>query len=130
MQKIKKLLFPFFNQERHGFLIQRWWFRSVIVLYSIAMIITPFIVFGMSFNSQTEWCWNGANAGYQIHHNINIFNEDMDHCVTVNRQAILPSVATGLLAPLVIHYLIQLIFFKIVIDYIVLNYSKSKKEEN
>ena len=122
MSKIKKILFPFFKEERHKFLKQKWWFRLFIVVYISCLVISPFLIADAFFNSLTSWCYSSLPLYYN---NTVEFNDQLRYCHEVVVGAQIPSLAMGIGLPLVIHYLTQLVFFKVIIDYIVLNTKKA-----
>lgn len=140
MQKIKKLLFPFFNQERHAFLTKKWWFRTVVVLYVTGLIIAPLVIFFPDYNIQGRYCRYYQSYKTQVESQSvgqkksldEIFAKSWNNkdCREVTKKEVVSNILSATIIPIVLHYVIQLIFFKIVIDYIVLDYSKSKKEEN
>ncbi len=111
----KKILFPFFK-ERHKFLLNNWWFRLVVVAYAISFVTVPFLIFSNNMHSSTDWCYNSL----PFIHNSQDFNEELAKCSGYARDARVESVILAIGGTLVIHYLIQFIFFKIVMDYIVL----------
>ncbi len=130
----KKILFPFFKKDTHSYLTEKWWFRLVIVIYSTFLIITPLIIFYNYDNSQVTSCSyssglkNPFDIGNitQINENIDLNYKKFDECY---RGTFFIGAGLGLIATLVINFFIQLIFFKVVINYIVLGLKKNKLKE-
>lgn len=116
-QKIKSVLFPFFNINFHAFLIKKWWFRLLIVLYIIGIIIILGAISSKLAYSSWGWCYNSSylyidnNAEYVQH---------LDRCAQFLSQERLNVILVTILLTAIIHYIIQFIFFKIVINFIVL----------
>jgi hypothetical protein len=185
MSKIKKILFPFFNKERHSFLNKKWWSRVIMTLYVSGLIIVTVAIFFPSYNIQTKLCRNHQDFTQEQSKKIyqdakskgldakkviylmakqgavfdgadmkgileygktnyepkkesigiketlaNIFSysyyEDKD-CGEIAKREITTGILVVIIITTVAHYLIQLVFFKIILDYIVLNYSNNKK---
>lgn len=112
----KKILFPFYKKERHIFLIRKWWFRLIIVAYIVLFVATPFIFFS-NYMEAYDWCYKSSSYLYQDN---NAFDTALANCSQAAREAWTPAIITAIFGTLIIHYLIQLIFFKIVINYIVM----------
>ena len=113
---MKKILFPFFK-KRHGFLSNKWWFRLVVAIYAVSFVIAPFLIFSDHMHSSLDWCYAPLSFS---HYDSQSFNETFTECSKYIKDARIESIILAIGGTLIIHYLIQLIFFKIVMDYIVL----------
>ncbi len=118
-EKIKKFLFPFFK-ERHKFLLEKWWFRLIIVIYIIAFIIAPFMFFAFYMYSASGSCYDSL----YLYYGDTTFNVRLAECSRMAREAWTPGIGFAVIGTLILHYLIQIIFFKIVINFIVLGSKK------
>lgn len=107
---MKKIIFPFYKKERHHFLTEKWWFRAVTVLYIIAFIITPFALWLWHVNSASGWCYDSLSLWYSDPS----FSERLSECSQFAREAWITGIPVALMGWLVIHYIIQIIFFKII----------------
>ena len=118
---LKKILFPYFDGRYHDFLIKKWWFRLAIVLYAIGIIVLLFLLFSELSASHWGWCFDrldlyAKNSAEYTHH-YNLCREILEEY--------LPWVLSVTCAiTVIIYYTIQFIFFKIIINLIVL---RSKK---
>lgn len=117
--KALKILFPFYASARHVFLIQKWWFRLIIVAYSIFLVCLPFFFLHMAYDSYVGWCYEAV--GYTDY---SLFQERLDLCAELHRKVMPDIWLTGIGGWLIVHYLIQFVFFKIVINFIVLGGKK------
>ncbi len=117
----KKILFPFFNKERHGFLFTKWYFRTTVVVYSTMLMISPFCIFFGYFSSQTSWCYDSL---YLFSGNNKSYDYVLQNCSDLSRHTLFPSLALATIGFLIVHYIIQFIFFKIIVDYIILDSKK------
>jgi len=108
---LKKITFPFFKSENHDFLIKKWWFRLIIVLYTIGIITFLYLFWSKFSYSYWGWCFdlNTTNA---------------NQCVELSKQGVIPVFFYSLFLTLISHYIIQLIFFKIIINFVVLDNKK------
>lgn len=118
---MKKILFPFFDKNRHGFLLNQWWFRAIIVIYVIAAVVIPYSIFGYFAVSSSEWCFQSL---YLYHADYNQWQMEKAECNRIHQEALLPSALGAIVITIVGHYLILLIFFKVVVNYIVLGNKK------
>lgn len=114
---MKKTIFPFYNTDRHFFLIEKWWFRTIIVIYIFFFLISPFLIWSWHVNLSAGWCYDSL----PLYYDYTSFNERLSECSELGRNAWVTGVPIAILGWLIIHYLIQIIFFKVIIDYIVLN---------
>ena len=114
---MKKFLFPLFK-DRHKFLSAKWWFRLITVIYLTLLVISPFYIFLNYMDSQTSWCYGSlylfsGEPGFS-------FDQQLKTCKEVAQDARIPAISFGIIGSLAIHYFVQLLFFKIIIDFIVL----------
>jgi hypothetical protein len=121
----KKALFPFFNKDQHQFLTQKWWFRLIIILYVIAFIILPLALWNSYYESAAGWCFDSLYL-FSLE-DYGWYQSRIEECMQFARDARLPGSLTSIFGALTIHYIIQLIFFKIVINYIVLGGKRDAK---
>ena len=118
---VKKIIFPFFNKNQHAFLLRKWWFRTIIVVYIIIFLIMPFIIFAMHVDSSSGWCYDSLSSYYEDKKE---FNDHLKVCGELLSESRIPGVGLGIIGTFVPHYLIQIIFFKIIIDFIFLGSKK------
>lgn len=117
----KKLFFPLYKKDRHSFLTEKWWFRGVIVIYVIAFIVTPIAIWLWYINWSAGWCYDNLEL---YSYDQTEFDSQLNYCSELGREAWLNGIPAATLGLLAIHYLIQVIFFKIIIDYVVLGEKK------
>ncbi|MEK9207208.1 MAG: hypothetical protein AAB922_01920 [Patescibacteria group bacterium] len=142
-----KILFPFYNRTKHGFLLGKWWFRILIVVYIGISILSIGSIWNSRVNYIHYQCleaikypsipdeYNGnfksyfgspesKNAQSGVERSKQACNKVAQKAwfsVNVLREAIF--------IPLIVHYIIQFFFFKIIIDFIVLGGGIRKKSE-
>lgn len=90
--------------------MERWWFRLLFVFYIIGIIVSP-VVFVVA---AAEWLTDPCSGIYL----------DNDSYMDCYRHAMDEARLYFYFGPIVTHYLIQLVLFKIVIDFIVLGGKK------
>lgn len=113
---MRKFIFPFINSQNR-FLLEKWWFRLLIVLYVITFLILPFYL-GLKFlTDNTDWCYDTLYL-YDI--SSIQWEQQFGRCQQIARDAWLPAIAYGLVVPTAFHYIIQVVFYKIIIGFIVL----------
>lgn len=76
---ISRIIFPFYRISSHKFLLTKWWFRGLLVLYALLFLIIVSIA------------WMDVYPVLEV------------------------------VLALMFHYLVQLFFFKIIVDFVVLN---------
>jgi len=91
---MNKILFPFYKSVKYGFLMKKWWFRFLLVIFMIVFLLS--IIFIINDNTH-QWGYDWETIG------------------------------GGIAFLIVIFYLFQLFFFKIVIDFIALGNDKNKE---
>ncbi len=111
---LKKVLFPFYR-ERHNFLYKKWWFRLAFVIYLILLVVAPIYVFATYTNSESSWCYNSLHLYYD---DLAQFKEQSAECARIAKESILPGLGFAIIGTIVVHYLVQLIAFKVVADFI------------
>ena len=112
---MKKILFPFLK-ERHTFLLGKWWFRFGIVIYFLAILVSPFLLFG-NYMEPYGNCYDSAQLLWKYH---DLWLERIEQCSQSARDAWPVAAAVGVLGTVAVHYFIQAVLFKVVIDFIVL----------
>ena len=104
--RLKKILFPFYSSERHGFLVEIWWFRSLFVFYTIGIIVSPFVFGAIAWELLVEPCFKlGPDSGID--------------CLQVVKDTRMERDLYFIFGPIITHYLIQIALFKVVINFIV-----------
>lgn len=116
--RFKKIIFPFYK-ERHGFLVQKWWFRAIILIYFLWLLISPFYIGISHLNSSTGWCFNSAEW-YLEKGRFDIWDVEFDKCQQLWRQTWFQSIGVGVVGALLLNISIQFLFFKAIMDFIVL----------
>lgn len=120
--KIKKILLPFYK-EGHKFLLEKWWFRLFLVLYLIALILVPFYLFSEHMDSYLK-CYDVVIKIFTW--GSDQYNQQFALCKEEVMNAIPLATGYALFGTLVVHYIVQFLFFKIIIDFIMLgNHKKS-----
>ena len=120
---MKKYLFPFFA-ERHRFLLDKWWFRLVMLVYIIGLVLLPFYLFGSYLDSQTSWCYNALQL---YSDNWDVWRHELEECQKLARATWPTAIGVGVFGAPLVHYFIQFTFFKVIIDFIALG-TRFKKE--
>ena len=127
---MKKILFPFFNKERHSFLTSHWWFILLIVLYIIGLIIFLYHIWGNLIQTQYGWCFDNlylyANNGF----NSPEWLQQVSQCNKIRQESLTLVILGPIIITFVVHYIIQFIFFKIIINYILLGSKNTKREKD
>lgn len=131
---ISKLFFPFFNKNRHEFLTKKWWFRSIVVIFITVFVISIPSLWFIEINNVYNNCdqnarswWGGGKIPTldpenikESLENVNGYYDSLHNCNNLaepwRRMGLIPAI----IIPTIIFYLFQLIFFKIIINYIVL----------
>lgn len=118
---MRKIIFPLYKKERHGFLMEKWWFRAILVFYVITFLIAPFAIWFWHVHESSDWCYNSL---YNYYDDQTVFNYQLADCSRFAREAWVKGVPLAILGWLVVHYFVQVIFFKTFIDYIILGGKK------
>lgn len=125
MKKIlKKIFFPF-DTKKYKFLENKRWHRVMKVLFFILTIFVLYFIRTLSNNGDREWLSNCINNVYQTTENNTQNNQTkINECITaynINSGLNLP---ISLIIIITSYYMIQIIYFKIIIHII---YSNNKK---
>jgi hypothetical protein len=123
---LKKILFPFFNKEKHQFLTNQWWFRTIAVIFMLVFIFGIPSLYYREINEVYNKCIEVSTRSLYIDdYPANYIME----CNYLAREAwTWPGIIQDSITnPIIIFYLLQLFFFKIVINYIVLGNKKPAK---
>lgn len=121
--KINKMAFPFYKIDRYHFLTEKWWFRLIIVFYSVGIAILLFSIWSIFSSSSWGWCYDNL---YLYVGNYAEFSQHFNQCGEILKESFAWVVLGGFVSVAIIHYIIQFIFFKIIINFIVLG-GKSKQ---
>jgi len=131
---MKRILFPFFNREKHGFLTNKWWFRTIVVIYIIIFILSIPCLWIGQVNGVYNDCkndalmyWGNGTVPSATPGSLDDFNgyyDSLHNCNELAREWWTMGLAPSIIIPIVLFYLLQLIFFKIIINYIVLGGKK------
>lgn len=124
---MRKFLFPFLNNNRHNFLLKEWWFRAIATLYIFLLFISiPLAWFSLVANQYYN-CENNIKSNYGDEvvsgkkHNSEYWNA-IAHCNEI--EFIfgwdIQTFAGVFFFIAILHYSIQAIFFKVIVDYIIL----------
>lgn len=125
---IKKILFPFYNENQHIFLLKQWWFRTFIVLYVIILIFIPFKIYDASTDEYMYTCYE-SHEMYWGNNNYSLASkESLQDCLDERQGRILPDIIVALcitiVATVILYYIIQMLFFLVVINFIYLGSKK------
>ena len=122
--KLKKITFPFYKSDRHHFLTEKWWFRLAIVFYAIVAVVLLGIIWSSFSSANWGWCYDSLSL--YVGNNAE-FSEHFNQCKEIWEESFALVILATLTSTTVIHYLIQFIFFKIVINFIVLGDNKENQ---
>lgn len=121
---IKSTLFPFYK-EHHRFLLEKWWFRLLILVYIFAIISSPFIFASVFVESNTDWCWRYVSHLTNTGADFSVWENAKAHCNFIHQEIMPWAITIMVTAPIFLHYLIQLLFFKVAVDFVALGRFKS-----
>lgn len=132
---MKKILFPFFDQTKHSFILKQSWFRGVIALYVLfALIFVPYY-WGQTVLNDYYDC--KAQAEVRFGSDPALRNADQavgyydayKYCSQIAKNEkenwLYPTITVAIEVA-VAHYLIQFLFFTVLINFIALG----KREED
>lgn len=125
-ERAHKILFPFFK-ERHKFIQSKPWFRLLLVLFIIFVIVTPIISFLSFHDANSTWCWDRLRDSASTE-SWTQYNEHSNYCMWVTRTALWESLIVGIVSLLGAFYLTQVIFFSVILDFIVIGVKNNDKE--
>lgn len=136
------IFFPFYNSARHHFLIKKWWFRALIVIYIAIFIPSTFSIWRGYAEKEYQKCldaiiWPSFSDEFHAQNTEDIeglFKAMREDSVQQQAQSERQTCddnayanwfdgkvfALGVLVPLMTHYAIQLLFFLVVVDFIIL----------
>lgn len=122
MRLINKFLFPFFKLEKHNFLLKKWWFRALIVLYIVVLFSGLYLFYIDFYNGAAGWCWDGLSYLYEYK---DLYFNRLNECKELQQGAVIQGIEMALLETFILNYLVQIVFFKVIINFIYLG-SKNK----
>lgn len=108
MKKIFKFLFPFYKSSKYDFLIKKWWHRLFIVLFIIILIVLAWEVFIDLAKSDRGGC-----DAFLYTNRINF--DAYRNCLENNPVHYLPDLGIILLVVIAASYIIQLLYYKVLI---------------
>ncbi len=128
---MKKIIFPFFNREKHEFLTKKWWFRAIIVIFVSTFLLSIPVLLVSTVNGVYQNCTKSVLRSYggeipsaESISELNGYYNSLGSCNDLAREWWTMALAPSIITPIIIFYLVQLIFFKVVINYIVLGGKK------
>ena len=107
---MKKIIFPFFNKERHGYLSKKAWFRLIVAIYILILLV---ILCWLSTAYITN---NSCDYDNDFYIGDTLMESEYPTCDVVSQ--VLPALGYSLVFVIVIHYVLQLLFFGIIIKII------------
>lgn len=120
----RRILFPFYKIDTHHFLTEKWWFRLLIVLYSIGATILLFSIWSNFSSSSWGWCYDSL---YLYVGNDAESSQHFNQCREIWKESFAWVTLGGLASVAIIHYIAQFIFFKVIINFIILGGKGSRK---
>ncbi len=118
---MKKIIFPFYNGEKHSFLFKKWQFRLSIILYIIILLAIGLSIFADYINAFTS-CYDFVIKTYE--YGSRLYQSEFANCKIGVYENLLPAIGSGLLSIVLTHYVIQIFFFKIIVGYVILGNKK------
>lgn len=120
--QIQKIIFPFYKSKTHHFLKEKIFFRLLIVLYPIGLLIYTY----QNWLQQSYMSW-----GYCYKFIIDKPNYPflLDKCSELRQTHYSSTLLLTLIATIFVHYIIQFVFFKIIINFVVLGGEKNKNAD-
>lgn len=126
MKKFIKVSLPFFK-ENHKFLLGKWWFRLLIVLYPIALVILIICLFSGFMDSYLK-CYDTVIKIFTW--SSSQYNQEFTLCREGIMNALPQAIGYAFIGTLMTHYVIQILFFKIVIDFVMMGKYKEQSIKN
>src|SRR3989344_7259736 len=123
LAKIKKIIFPFYR-DRHQYLMAKPWFRGIFVIYMIGIVVIPTVIFFIQVDEYSDWCWNSLHLYYDTP---DLYKEELENCAEIHREGLHTNLIVVPILTVITHYLIQLVFFKIIIDFITRGWENEQK---
>ena len=90
-----------------------------IVIYIICLIVIPYILFRDMLDAYD--CYDTL---YLYYSNDSLYEKELAACGELLREGYIPSITYGIGVTIVLHYIFQFVFFKIIIDFIYLGSKK------
>lgn len=116
MNKIfKKILFPTYI-NRYEFLIEKQWFRILSILFLLFIIFT---ITSIKHHEMSDRCW--SNYQKENYSSLQIQEDMSENCVNMTKNDSVNWFVDILLTFIFMWYVLPFLFFRIVIDYIMLN---------
>ena len=109
MEKIFKILFPFYKSSRYNFIIKKWWHRLFIVVFIVALIVVAWNIFVYLNEYETRVCDMYLIPGYG--YNIETYGE----CLMAIPVHPFQNLGITVLAVIAVSYVLQLVYYKILI---------------
>lgn len=119
--KLKKILFPFFKKQNHQFLTENWWFRLLIVFYVVGFFVVLGSILSIFSGAEWGWCYDSL---YLYVGNDAEFTQHFNQCKEIWKESFALVILATIVSTFAIHYFIQFIFFKVIINFIVLGGQK------
>ncbi len=116
---MRRFLFPFFRPH-HKFLLDKWWFRLLILIYLGGIVASPFIVSNMYVENATGWCWQYVQHLTVTGAEQSIWEDAKNDCMEIHKEIAPYAYAMLVFTPIVLHYLVMFVFFKVIVDFIAL----------
>jgi len=116
---MKKIIFPFLNKERHSFLKKHWWYRLLIILYIVFLLAIPFYFYSTESRDDLN-CLTHVEKFYgnKVYLGDEAAGKAVDECIAYQASQSQSAAIYAIIMTIVAHYAIQLIFYKVVIDFI------------
>jgi|GEM_PF-2142771 len=115
---LKKIIFPFFEKNHHGFLTNNWKFRLLIMVYIILFIV--FFIYLLNYEKGFYWGWCYHDINPYLHDEKNYLENAFNYCDMIKKESVVEMWVHVIFFVLITHYLIQFFFFKVIINYVVL----------
>ena len=139
---MNKIIFPFYNKSKHDFLIKKWWFRGFIVIYIGILLVSMASIWQIGVNQIHDVCldqikypgfpneFRRADGSYDFKKAFESPESKLEQARIEPERKLCDKdklrawfapvvIKDAIIIPLIIHYLLQFIFFKIIIDFIV-----------
>lgn len=91
------------------------WFRLLVVFYILATPCFMWIVWHVLSDEFWGWCYDSL---YLYVRNDAEFGEHFQQCLAIRNAEFKSVLSITLITSLVAHYVVQLIFFKLIVDFI------------
>jgi len=119
---LKKFLFPFFKKSKHHFLMDKWYFRMLFVFYIISIF---FLFFKFAkFFCNSSWC--GCYENSLLWNSSEEISEHLNSCAEMMKNDRLGVFVSSFFLTFFTHFIFQIAFFKLIVDFIILGNSNKK----